>query len=34
LEKRSDCLDLEGELKPDFASLTLSSLNFKILPGF
>lgn len=28
LEKRSDCLDLEGEVKPDFASLTLSSLNF------
>lgn len=27
-EKRSDCLDLEGELKPDFASLTLSSVNF------
>ncbi len=27
-EKRSECLDLEGELKPDFASLTLSSLNF------
>jgi uncharacterized protein (DUF849 family) len=27
-EKRSEVLDLEGELKPDFASLTLSSLNF------
>ena len=27
-DKRSDCLDLEGEVKPDFASLTLSSLNF------
>ena len=27
-EKRSDCLNLGGELKPDFASLTLSSLNF------
>ncbi len=27
-EKRSECLDLEGELKPDFGSLTLSSLNF------
>jgi 3-keto-5-aminohexanoate cleavage enzyme len=27
-EKRSDCLDLEGELKPDLASLTLSSVNF------
>jgi len=27
-EKRSECLDLEDELKPDFGSLTLSSLNF------
>ena len=27
-DKRSECLDLDGELKPDFASLTLSSLNF------
>jgi uncharacterized protein (DUF849 family) len=27
-EKRSEALDLEGELKPDFGSLTLSSLNF------
>jgi uncharacterized protein (DUF849 family) len=27
-EQRSECLDLEGELKPDFGSLTLSSLNF------
>jgi uncharacterized protein (DUF849 family) len=27
-EKRSDCLSLEGELKPDLGSLTLSSLNF------
>jgi 3-keto-5-aminohexanoate cleavage enzyme len=27
-EKRSDVLDLEGDLKPDMASLTLSSLNF------
>jgi len=27
-EKRSEVLDLEGELKPDLASLTLSSLNF------
>lgn len=27
-EKRSDCLNLDGELKPDFGSLTLSSLNF------
>src|SRR3989338_5201162 len=27
-ERRSACLDLTGELKPDFGSLTLSSLNF------
>jgi len=27
-EKRSECLDLKGDLKPDFGSLTLSSLNF------
>jgi len=27
-EERSDCLDLQGIQKPDFASLTLSSLNF------
>jgi len=27
-EKRSEVLQLEGELKPDMASLTLSSLNF------
>lgn len=27
-EKRSDVLNLEGDLKPDMASLTLSSLNF------
>ena len=27
-EKRSECLELDGESKPDFASLTLSSLNF------
>lgn len=27
-EKRSEVLDLEGELRPDFGSLTLSSLNF------
>lgn len=27
-EKRSNCLDLQGELRPDFGSLTLSSLNF------
>lgn len=28
LEKRSECLELAGELRPDMASLTLSSLNF------
>lgn len=27
-EQRSQCLDLIGDLRPDFASLTLSSLNF------
>jgi 3-keto-5-aminohexanoate cleavage enzyme len=27
-EKRADCLRLEGDAKPDMASLTLSSLNF------
>jgi uncharacterized protein (DUF849 family) len=27
-EKRSEVLELKGDLKPDFASLTLSSLNF------
>ena len=27
-EKRSEVLELHGDLKPDFASLTLSSLNF------
>ena len=27
-EKRADCLDLDGEMKPEFGSLTLSSLNF------
>ena len=27
-EKRSECLELRGEIKPDFGSLTLSSLNF------
>ena len=27
-EKRSECLKLNGELKPDFGSLTLSSVNF------
>jgi 3-keto-5-aminohexanoate cleavage enzyme len=27
-DKRSDCLNLEGKLKPDLGSLTLSSLNF------
>jgi 3-keto-5-aminohexanoate cleavage enzyme len=28
IEKRSECLELDGDLKPDMASLTLSSLNF------
>jgi uncharacterized protein (DUF849 family) len=28
IEKRADCLSLDGDLKPDLASLTLSSLNF------
>lgn len=27
-EQRAQCLDLAGDLRPDFASLTLSSLNF------
>jgi len=27
-EKRSECLELEGDLKPDMASLTVGSLNF------
>ncbi len=27
-DQRSECLEIEGELKPDMASLTLSSLNF------
>jgi len=27
-EKRSEVLDLDGDLRPDFGSLTLSSLNF------
>jgi uncharacterized protein (DUF849 family) len=27
-EKRSECLELTGDAKPDFGSLTLSSLNF------
>ena len=27
-EERSECLDLDGDLKPDMGSLTLSSLNF------
>lgn len=27
-EKRTDCLDLDGDLKPDMASLTVGSLNF------
>jgi 3-keto-5-aminohexanoate cleavage enzyme len=26
--QRSECLDLDGDVKPDFASLTLSSVNF------
>lgn len=28
IEKRADCLSLDDDLKPDLASLTLSSLNF------
>lgn len=28
LEKRADCLSLDDDLRPDLASLTLSSLNF------
>jgi uncharacterized protein (DUF849 family) len=28
IEKRADVLNLEGELKPDMASLTLASMNF------
>lgn len=28
-ERRSECLELEGNSKPDMASLTLSSLNFQ-----
>jgi len=28
MERRADCLALDGDLKPDLASLTLSSLNF------
>jgi uncharacterized protein (DUF849 family) len=27
-ERRSECLELTGDVKPDFGSLTLSSLNF------
>lgn len=27
-EKRSDCLDLKGDVKPDMASLTVGSMNF------
>jgi uncharacterized protein (DUF849 family) len=27
-ENRSECLELDGDVKPDFGSLTLSSLNF------
>lgn len=33
LEKRADCLALDGDLKPDLASLTLSSLNFLTGPS-
>jgi uncharacterized protein (DUF849 family) len=32
-EKRADCLYLDGDLKPDLASLTLSSLNFASGPS-
>ncbi len=28
VERRADCLAIDGDLKPDMASLTLSSLNF------
>lgn len=28
LERRADCLELEADLKPDMASLTLGSMNF------
>ena len=28
-EKRSEVIDLNGDLKPDFGSLTLSSLNYR-----
>ncbi len=31
LERRADVLDLEGEAKPDMASLTLGSLNFRTM---
>jgi uncharacterized protein (DUF849 family) len=33
LEKRADVLALDGDLKPDLASLTLSSLNFMTGPS-
>ncbi len=33
LERRADCLALSGDLKPDLASLTLSSLNFLTGPS-
>ncbi|MBV9831154.1 MAG: 3-keto-5-aminohexanoate cleavage protein [Marmoricola sp.] len=33
LERRADCLALDGDLKPDLASLTLSSLNFLTGPS-
>jgi len=32
-EKRSACLFLQGDIKPDMASLTLSSLNFNKIPS-
>ena len=31
--QRADVLDLKGDLKPDFASLTLGSMNFNALPS-
>lgn len=33
IERRADCLALDGDLKPDLASLTLSSLNFLTGPS-
>jgi 3-keto-5-aminohexanoate cleavage enzyme len=32
-EKRAECLQLEGDVKPDMGSLTLSSLNFNQQPS-